>query len=284
MKTVDQLNDIKLFATDLDGTLLNDEGVVSEENRRALKYLMDHGVRVVTASGRILPHAHDAAKKINLGLEDGINIGAGGGIVYEGDHILHKIHPMKNDAYKKTVKEAKEMGFDVLVTDGDTAYYDTPNRFSDEYINIVLKDYPDKIKKVDNLEDLEDMVKIMFHYNNDEDFQKALTLADNGVEVVRGGPDLVEIGDKHLNKWAGLVKIMEMDGLEPENVLSIGDSGNDGPMLYHSGLGVAMKNSLPEIMDQCDIVNDYDNNEDGVAEMIWTLFAPEQSNKSYRRF
>lgn len=284
MKTVDQLNDIKLFATDLDGTLLNDEGEVSEENRRALKYLMDHGVHVVTSSGRILPFAHKAAKKIELDVEKGINIGAGGGIVYEGEKLLKKINPMDNDAYRRAVKAAKEMGFDVIVTDGDSVFYDDHNGFVEEYETINLPDYPEKIVKVDNLEDLEDVIKIMFHYHSPEEFEAAKTIEQDGVEVFSGGPDLVEVSSPKLSKWAGLQEIMKLEDLKPENVLTVGDSGNDGPMLKYSGIGVAMKNALPEVMDQCDLVNDFDNNEDGVAEIIWTLFAPELSTRGNHSF
>lgn len=284
MKTIDGLNDIRLVALDLDGTLLNSAGEVSEENKRALKFLQDSGVQIAIASGRILPYAHQAAEKVGLGLGEAVNIGCGGGIVFKEDEVLYKLATIDNDAYKKTVKAAKEDGYDVIVTDGKSVYYDTPNVFSEEYITKILPDKPQLVKKVDNLEDLKDMVKIMFHFHSPAEFDRAKSYEKYGVDVVKGGPDLIEIGNPKLSKWSGLEKIMEVDGLKPENVLAIGDSGNDGPMLYHSGIGVAMKNALPDIMDQCDILNDFDNDEDGVAEIIWTLFAPEQSKKEMTRF
>ena len=43
---------VKLIALDLDGTTLNKEGVISEENRTALEQAAERGVNVVIATGR----------------------------------------------------------------------------------------------------------------------------------------------------------------------------------------------------------------------------------------
>ena len=44
---------MKLIATDLDGTLLNEKGEVSIENARAIKKAMDHGIQFVVATGKM---------------------------------------------------------------------------------------------------------------------------------------------------------------------------------------------------------------------------------------
>lgn len=46
--------DIKLIAIDMDGTLLNDEQLISDENRKAIREAEDKGVYVVISTGRTL--------------------------------------------------------------------------------------------------------------------------------------------------------------------------------------------------------------------------------------
>lgn len=53
-------------------------------------------------------------------------------------------------------------------------------------------------------------------------------------------------------------------GLQPEQVMAVGDSGNDLTMVQMAGLGVAMGNATQDILDAADVVTT-DNNHDGVA-------------------
>ena len=68
----------KLIAIDLDGTLLNSYGEVSEQNREALKYAMNKGVQIVLASGR----DPQTMKKISLelGIENYLIAGNGASV------------------------------------------------------------------------------------------------------------------------------------------------------------------------------------------------------------
>ena len=56
-------------------------------------------------------------------------------------------------------------------------------------------------------------------------------------------------------------------GLEPTQIMAIGDSPNDIPMLRAAILGVAMRNAAPMVKDAADAVTD-SNNDDGVAAAI----------------
>ena len=70
----------KLIAIDLDGTLLNSYGEITNENKQAIKYAIDKGVQVVLASGR------DPGTMKKISLELGINnylIAGNGASVYD---------------------------------------------------------------------------------------------------------------------------------------------------------------------------------------------------------
>lgn len=55
----------KLFATDLDGTLLNSYGEVSKENREMIKKAKEKGVKIVIATGRTLSAVNTIASEID---------------------------------------------------------------------------------------------------------------------------------------------------------------------------------------------------------------------------
>ena len=58
--------------------------------------------------------------------------------------------------------------------------------------------------------------------------------------------------------------LAEKLGLRRDQVMAVGDSGNDLSMIEDAGLGVAMGNATPEILAAADAVT-ADNNHDGVA-------------------
>lgn len=61
--------------------------------------------------------------------------------------------------------------------------------------------------------------------------------------------------------------LAERLGLALDEVMAVGDSGNDLTMLEAAGLGVAMGNATEEIKQAADVIT-ADNNHDGVAEAI----------------
>ncbi|WP_453560996.1 HAD-IIB family hydrolase [Streptomyces sp. NPDC055103] len=58
--------DIKLIAIDMDGTLLNDEQLISDENRKAIREAEDKGVYVVISTGRTLMTCRELAESLKL--------------------------------------------------------------------------------------------------------------------------------------------------------------------------------------------------------------------------
>ncbi|WP_145653608.1 HAD-IIB family hydrolase, partial [Bacillus paralicheniformis] len=58
--------DVKLVALDMDGTLLNDEQTISDENRNAIKEAEEKGIYVVLSTGRTLMTCRELAESLEL--------------------------------------------------------------------------------------------------------------------------------------------------------------------------------------------------------------------------
>lgn len=87
------------------------------------------------------------------------------------------------------------------------------------------------------------------------------------VEITASLERNMEINAPGVSKGRGLLALAEHLGLDRNQVMAVGDSGNDRTMLEMAGLGVAMGNAAPEIKALANAVTD-DNNHDGVAAAI----------------
>lgn len=90
--------DIKLIAIDMDGTLLNDEQLIPEENRRAIKEAEAKGIHVVISTGRTLMTCRELAESLEL---SSFLITANGSEIWDSDFelverkLLHTDHIQK---------------------------------------------------------------------------------------------------------------------------------------------------------------------------------------------
>ncbi len=276
----------KLVCCDLDGTLVDWDGKIPAENKRAIEQLKEEGIIFAICTGR----AHNAARLIAKLLE--INpylISVCGGIVEsdkEGDFLRY-------DAFAPSdLKEFLEMGR--LYNAGSVNYNYLEGILHtaahENYEYCMYQDLNAQGRAAGILEEnLVEMLvdptgtmqenfdrpvcKIGIWMNNAEDQKKLYQYAlekkmDQRYELTSGMAENIEIMPKGVTKWSGIEKIMQRHGIKPEEVVCIGDSMNDADMIIHAGLGVAMDNSSDEVKALADLVTD-DNVNAGVAKVIF---------------
>ena len=89
----------------------------------------------------------------------------------------------------------------------------------------------------------------------------------NKYTVVRSAPFYLEFLNKAVNKGAGVAALAEKLNIKQEEVICIGDAGNDIHMIEYAGLGVAMGNAFPEVKKVANFITKT-NEQDGVAHII----------------
>lgn len=270
MKTIDG-REIRLFAFDLDDTFLNTDKSFDPENVRALEYLRDGGVDLVVASGRFLFSGTDIVRSIGLGLEENENIFDGGGTIGKNGERQAVLNFMEPDAYREFARAVHDLGIRPAVTDGEKIYYEEGSPIEPIYGPLMEK-RPELFEKVASLEDLGPMLKFIVLTPDNETKAALRALAGPEIAVYSGGPNMIEVSNPKMNKWSGLEYLMKEKGITPDEVIAIGDSGNDAPMLRGAGLGIAMKNALGEAREATDHFTEYDNNHQGFAREIYRLF------------
>ena len=290
----------KFVAIDLDGTMLNSYGIVTENTKNVIKKVLNEGVEVIIASGRPIDSIKTIAKEIE---SKKYFIAGNGALIYDiqNDKIIYEKFMSKEkvleiikiceensisyNLYTETTIIAKALKYNVL-------YYHKENLKKEENkrTNITIVD--DIYKYVENLENPK-FLKITVCDENKFVFQsiiKKLRKVSN-IEVLdvlhmsrkmikQGTEDIpieyyyTEISLKDVDKWNAIEFLMEKMNLKKEEVVAIGDNMNDKIMIENAGLGVAMGGSTPNIINIADYVTT-SNNDEGVANVLEKIIKEE---------
>jgi HAD superfamily hydrolase (TIGR01484 family) len=235
----------KLLALDMDGTVLNEDQVVSEANRQAIAAAIEAGVIVMFSTGRGI---HSARPFIDdLKLQSPI-VTINGGEVWRAPDDLYKRHLME----AKRIRQMHEMAIEFDSWFWAYAVEGVYNR----------DNWPGEIDHIE-------WMKFGFYTENLEKLAAIRMELESWslFEITNSHPFNLELNPLGISKASGLIDICGLLGIEMSEVIAMGDSLNDLAMIRASGLGVAMGNAQDEVKQAADIVT-ASNVEDGVARII----------------
>lgn len=261
----------KMLVLDVDGTLLNDEKMISKRTLHALRKVQQMGVQIMLASGRPTYGLLPLAKQLELGIYNGYVLSYNGGQVINasnGEVIFERRINPEQIPYLE--KKAVKNDFTIMTYNGDTVVC---NRPGDAHVEAEAKlngmklevqeffsaliDYP-PCKCMLVSDDEESLMSLEAH------FKRRL----NGVlDVFRSEPYFLEVVGSGVDKGNTLAAVMEKLGIKEEEVVAFGDGVADVSMLQMAGLGIAMGNA-PDSVKRCADHVTASNNEDGVAVAI----------------
>ncbi|NLJ70027.1 MAG: HAD family phosphatase [Clostridiaceae bacterium] len=270
---------IKMIVLDLDGTLLNDNKVITERNKQALAKLKKQGVKIVFASGR-------TNFMMSLFQEPYVvcdyHLSFNGGMAE--DLFTNEV------MYQVTIEQAVTKEIWQYLADNLSAYtaysqemmyfYDQTksivrNKLS-EYINLAASEQVNisptftelsygEIESKPNV----DILKFVAYEEEPgriAQFREFLTEYQQ-VKAEATGYGITGIFDRHVSKGAAVVKLRNLLKIEKDEVCVIGDYDNDISMFNEAGLKVAMVNGTECLKAHADYVCP-DNNHDGIAHFI----------------
>jgi len=165
---------------------------------------------------------------------------------------------------------ARELGVHFQAFDFDTLY--TPNKDIGKYTvhESEMTGIPLKYRSVEEMDVAIRFPKVMM-IDEPELLDAAIARLPADIHqhynIMKSAPFYLEILHKQADKGAGLKKLADKLGIKAENVMAIGDQGNDMAMVAYAGVGVAMGNAIPELKAIAQYVTST-NEEDGVAQAI----------------
>lgn len=259
----------KLLATDMDGTLLDKQKNISERNQQAIHAAKQAGVKIVLASGRPLEGLRPYLQQLDLLGEDDYVLCFNGALVQRSDGKIITRQEMTGKDCKTLVEYAEKFGvFSHAFSESRGLIAPHPNSYSqhDADINRI----PLNIIDFSILADDEPVIKTMWVDQPEKLDQALAQLPDhiaNQYTIVRSTPFFLEFLPPAANKGSGIEKLAQHLNILAEEVICIGDAGNDLHMIEYAGLGVAMGNATDEIKAIANYIT-ADHKQSGVAEII----------------
>jgi Cof subfamily protein (haloacid dehalogenase superfamily) len=273
MNNLPDVSKIKLIVSDIDGTLLKDDGMLGHETKKLLSQLMDRGIKFSLATGRL----HSAVK--NLASEVKINgsiISLDGSVIkdFVNDEIIFEsfISPSK---VKKAIELAGKHLVNIALCHSDAIYFTENNSFIPE----ILSKYGAKYQEVNSYVDyINNTLEIIFV----SDMQDAISRIRNRFEFPKSfgcrisyyrssskqNMFFLEVRKSGSSKGKALKRLLKYYKLGWKNIAVLGDWYNDTSMFETDALKIAVANAVPEIILKADFVTKCTNNEEGLCEFF----------------
>lgn len=263
---------VKLIATDLDGTFVDNKKNVPEANSRMINMLTEKGMAFVPSSGRDLPSIKDLLKDIK---EIKYYSCFNGARIFKGEELIYSVKMNKEmclDILKKGIElklnYSATSGYNVCYSQLDTEYY---NEFKSSETKYTFHSNEDG----NNLKAF-DFEKIVFFGSQDKFKVLRAYVEDkysDKVNIFGSGDEVIDIVSKECSKGAGLKIIANEMGIALDEMIAFGDNENDLSMLKAVGYPVAMINGKDFVKEQIKTHTEENNEAGGVGLFLEKFFA-----------
>jgi Cof subfamily protein (haloacid dehalogenase superfamily) len=274
--------DIKIIALDLDGTLLDSQKCLSEENRRALEEAASRGVLIVPTTGRFFGMMPQSIRDLPF-VRYAITIN--GAQVYDRETdkaIVREEIPLNMALDLIRLLDGYDVIYDCYRSNWGWMTHSLQEKAEDyatdaHYIKMVREfrhSVPDLKAHLEATVSEGDVQKVMLFARNtpgSETVTRAIADAISEkfplIKTTSSTWNNLELNIKTAHKGNSLKRFAEHLGYTLENCMALGDGTNDLSMIKAAGLGVAMSNAHPLVLAAADYVT-VSNDENGVAKAI----------------
>lgn len=267
------MSNYSLCALDLDDTLLNSHQELSERNERAVRAILDKGIKVVLASGRIHASAKRFADRLQL---DAPIISCNGAMVRTtlSDEIWHH-DTIPGDLAIQVMDYCQAHNLQLN-------YYRDDRVYSKEYTpwlqlyhtrtKVPLELLPDFYTRMRGLPSTK-LVIVDSPERTDALAPIFKEMLGAYLYITKTTDEYLEFMPPQANKGAALQLVAERLGVPIEETVAFGDGNNDIPLLETAGLGIAVGNAKARLKSVADrVIGHHDEDSVGIAlEEIFSL-------------
>ncbi|WP_273730112.1 Cof-type HAD-IIB family hydrolase [Leuconostoc mesenteroides] len=270
---------IKLILSDLDETLLDDDGTINSQNVTAVQKFVKNGGYFVPNTGRSYKSVFGTLKDLGLNKQNKqYVVSYNGGAIVEihedgGEKIIVQ-HGMDLELAKKIFSLGQiQADIDTHIYTIDTLFIYNISKNDEQYMRERSVPYQEMVDdKLDFLSNEKTIMKVIFEHHDSDVLQKIADtvnaqLADR-VLTTFSSNRYVEFNPKGSDKGSAGLELADMLGISRNEVAALGDNLNDAAQIKATGVGVAVANAKPEIKEMADLVLSKTNNEGAVAEFI----------------
>lgn len=271
---------IQAILLDLDGTLLNDQKLITEQTKLTLMALQRQGVKVVLASGRpkrgMLPYAEE----LRLHEYNGLIVSSNGACVTDattGNTLFEQA--MQIEDVRSILKHLEN--FNVIPMINDETYMYVKDVFAGmievngQLVNIIEYESRGGRFQLREEPNLVDIIKFPVHkilVAGQPDYLQEVAPAmadpfDDRVTSMFTAAMYYEFTDLGIDKAKALRHVFEDLSIDREQIIAFGDGHNDRSIIEYAGVGIAMGNAVDALIDIASEVTT-SNNEDGISRVL----------------
>ena len=267
--------EIRLIALDLDGTLLNSAKKITDHTLNVLERAAKKGLYIVPSTGRSVSGIPNILTDLSF-IHYALTLNGAVVVNIKTKEIIHEcVYTFDEALYLWDLIQKYDALPDCSIN-GEL--------YMEQQTFLKLPDYTNDPKRIILMKQTRketDNIRKMLLQENAASAKMNLLFADSGirqkarqeleqlpfVDVSSSLDSNLELNRKGGNKGNGLKKLTEHLGLRMDEVMACGDSDNDITMIEAAGLGIAMANAVPKILNIANAVT-LSNDEDGVAYAI----------------
>lgn len=254
---------IKLIASDMDDTLLNNDREISPRNLAAIRQALAAGLVFTLATGRMYRSIQPFARQLQLD----VPLIAYNGALVKGA-LSEKVYvrrPLQLATALAVLDYCRAKGYYVQAYVDDDLLVKEENAYSRMYSRIAgvpttavgdgvyqLAKAPHKLLLMTAAADFAAA------------WQDIETRFAGRLDVTSSKDNFLELMEPGVNKWVAVKELAAGFGIKPEEIMCIGDSNNDLTMIANAGLGVAVANAKPQVQQAAKLIT-ASNDNDGVA-------------------
>jgi len=261
----------RMIASDLDETLLDGNSQISDRNKKAVEAAIGQGIMFVIATGRMFKTSISYLDTLGITCDWPVINNHGALIKTARSEKVLFHQPLNNAIARSVIKEVSSDECHMSLYIDDILYVSEKNQFTQYYetigniqleavgdLNLFLEQHPyDPCK-----------ITIVQMDNKVEEIEKRLLDKFNSELSIRQSSQyFLEVTDKKATKGQALAWLADLYSIKAEEIMAIGDGPNDHDMICYAGLGVAVSNAHPLVLEAADVVAP-SNIEDGVAVAI----------------
>ena len=263
----------KAVFIDIDGTLRNDLGKISDKTKETIKNTTQAGIKIIICSGRPVRTAIEVSKEC-FASEYVITSNGAYGYNYKENKCVFK-NPMEKEACVKIYNLAKENDINFIMnTEKGRFVLKQTNKKTDTLLTEPIESFVEKIdimqcliqdKSFEKIRDLKPEVEKIENVEI-KNQSKSLTNPKEKPRLIT----YFDIADIKTSKGYGAENVCKALNIDLKDAISIGDDYNDVSMFEKTGLSIAMGNANDEVKSKAKYVT-LTNNENGVAFVLENL-------------
>ncbi len=240
----------KLAVFDVDGTLLDSNSQLSQENILAIEEAMAQGVKITLATGKHYISILPIIEALNL--REPV-VTCNGALTYcpVEKKVIHNLS-IDLGLYQSIISELMPYNLPTVVYTPEGLF----TASTKEEVAPILELGETSIKYIDDYSSLKDVAKILYvvHQGDEVLEKKVRSMASEEISVVRTHHYFLEFVTPAGNKSVAINQLALDYGIEHKEIIAFGDSENDVEMLKMAGLGVCMENGSEVAKASADVI------------------------------